>query len=119
MSGELARLDDELRRAYDGDCWHGLPLREILEGVAAATAAARHPELVRPIWGLVNHLAVWGEVVALRLVEWRPIAHPDAGDFPPDRDFTPPHDPRHDWVLHLLETDQPLQSSRTTCEYSH
>jgi hypothetical protein len=24
-----------------------------------------------------------------------------------DRDFTPPHDPRNDWVLHLLKTDKP------------
>ena len=23
----LARIDDELRHDYDGDCWHGPPLR--------------------------------------------------------------------------------------------
>src|ERR1700722_9518666 len=83
LTGELARIDDELRRAYDGDCWHGPPLREILKGVTAATAAARHPQLVHSIWGLVIHLAVWVEVVTLRIVEWRPIEQPDAGDFPP------------------------------------
>jgi hypothetical protein len=82
MTGELARIDDELRRAYDGDCWHGPPLREILKGVTAATAAARHPQPVHSIWGLVNHLAAWVEVVALRIVERRPIESPDAGDFP-------------------------------------
>ena len=38
LTGELARIDDELRRAYDGDCWHGAPLREILNGVTSATA---------------------------------------------------------------------------------
>ena len=54
-TGELARIDDEFRRAYDGDCWHGPPLREILEGVTAATAAARRPKLVHSIRGLVNH----------------------------------------------------------------
>jgi hypothetical protein len=82
LTGEPARIDDELRRAYDGDCWHGPPLREILNGVTAATAATRHPQLVHSIWGLVRHLAVWVEVVALRIVEWRPIEQPDAGDFP-------------------------------------
>jgi DinB superfamily len=83
LTGELARIDDELRRAYDGDCWHGPPLRQILNGVTAATAETRHPQLVHSIWGLVNHLAVWVEVVASRIVEWRPFEQPDAGDFPP------------------------------------
>jgi hypothetical protein len=83
LTGELARIDDELRRAYDGDCWHGPPLREVLKGVTAEAAAARHPQLVHSIWALVNHLAAWVEVVASRIVEWRPIESPDAGDFPP------------------------------------
>jgi hypothetical protein len=86
LTGELARIDDELRRAYDGDCWHGPPLREILNGVTASTAAARHPQLVHSIWALVGHLAVWVEVVALRMAEWRAIETPDAGDFPPVTD---------------------------------
>jgi hypothetical protein len=85
-TGELARIDDELRRAYDGDCWHGLPLREVLKGVTARTAAARHPQLVHSIWALVNHLAAWVEVVALRIAERREIATPDEGDFPPVTD---------------------------------
>jgi hypothetical protein len=37
LTGEFARIDDERRLAYDGDCWHG-PLREILNGVTAAMA---------------------------------------------------------------------------------
>jgi hypothetical protein len=87
MTGELARIDDELRRAYDGDCWHGPPLREVLNGVTDETAAARQPQLVHSIWGLVNHLTAWVEVVTLRIVEWRPIDQPDAGDFPPVTDL--------------------------------
>jgi hypothetical protein len=35
MDGELTRIHDELRRAYEGDCWHGPPLLEILHGVNA------------------------------------------------------------------------------------
>ena len=86
LTGELARINDELRRAYDGDCWHGPPLREILNGVTAAMAAARHPQLVHSIWALVNHVSGWVEVVTLRVVEWRAIEMPDAGDFPPVTD---------------------------------
>jgi hypothetical protein len=82
MSDEVKRIDDELRRAYDGDCWHGPPLREILKGVTAKVAAAKHPQLAHTIWGLVRHVTVWVEVVARRITEWRPIETPDAGDFP-------------------------------------
>jgi hypothetical protein len=86
LTDELARIDDELRRAYDGDCWHGPPLREILRGVTAATASARHPPLVHSIWALVKHVSVWVEVITLRMVEWRAIESPDAGDFLPVTD---------------------------------
>jgi hypothetical protein len=86
LTGELARIDDELRRAYDGDCWHGPPLREVLKGVTATQASSKHPQLVHSIWALVNHLAAWVEVVANRITEWRPILTPDAGDFPPVTD---------------------------------
>ena len=86
LTGELARIDDELRRAYDGDCWHGPPLRAVLEGVTATTAAAKHPQLVHSVWALVNHLSAWVEVVSLRIAGWRAIESPDTGDFPPVTD---------------------------------
>jgi hypothetical protein len=54
LDGELARIDDELRRAYDSYCWHGPPLREVLKGVPAAQAAARHPQLTHSAWAMVN-----------------------------------------------------------------
>ena len=85
-TGEPARIDDQLRRAYDGDCWHGPPLRAVLKGVTAATAAATHPPLTHSPWAMVNHLAVWIEVVILRITERRAILTPDAGDFPPVTD---------------------------------
>jgi hypothetical protein len=86
LTGELARIDDELRRAYGGDCWHGPPLRDLLRGVAAAHAATRHPPLVHSVWAMVNHLAAWAEVVATRITENRAIDEPEAGDFPPVTD---------------------------------
>lgn len=86
LTGELARIDEELRRGYDGDCWHGPPLREVLKGVTAADAAREHPQLAHSAWVLVNHLAAWVEVVARRITEWRPIGEPAAGNFPPVTD---------------------------------
>jgi hypothetical protein len=83
---ELARIEDELRRAYDGFPWHGPSLREVLTGVSAATAARGYPQLTHSIWGLVNHLAAWVEVVVRRITENQAIAVPEAGDFPPVTD---------------------------------
>ena len=35
LTGEIARIHDELSRAYDGEPWHGPSLREVLRGVSA------------------------------------------------------------------------------------
>src|ERR1019366_3835809 len=65
---EAARIADQLRRAFDGEAWHGDSLFEILEGVTAARAAAR--AAARPIagahtiWELVLHIAAWGGALA-------------------------------------------------------
>ena len=37
---EAARIADQLRRAFEGEAWHGDSLFEILTGVTAAQAAA-------------------------------------------------------------------------------
>jgi hypothetical protein len=86
LTGELARIDDELRRAYDGACWHGPALCEVLNGVTAETAAAKHPQLAHSIWELVHHLAAWVGVAARRITERRTVEAPEAGDFPPVTD---------------------------------
>ncbi|CAN5512179.1 hypothetical protein BH10PLA2_BH10PLA2_09700 [soil metagenome] len=83
MNGELIRIHDELQRGYEGDCWHGPPLLEILSGVNAQAAAARFPGLAHSIWELVRHLAIWVEIVTRRTREWRPVEDPP-------RDFLAP-----------------------------
>ena len=83
---EIATILDELNRAYNGDCWHGPPLREVLSGVTAAQAAATHPQLALSAWALVTHLAAWVGVVADRITRREPIEWPDAGTFPPVSD---------------------------------
>jgi hypothetical protein len=88
-AAEIARIDDELYRAYEGDCWHGPPLLRILDGVTADIAARKHPGLAHSIWGLVLHLTVWVEVVRLRITERRAIKEPVRGDFPPVTDTNP------------------------------
>ena len=50
---EAARIADQLRRAFDGEAWHGDSLFEILKGVSAKQAAARPVANAHSIWELV------------------------------------------------------------------
>ncbi len=64
---EPALIADQLRRAFDGDAWHGPALLELLEDVDAATAAARPLPDVHSIWELVLHVAAWDGAACRRL----------------------------------------------------
>lgn len=66
-SSEAARIADQLRRAFDGSAWHGPALFELLDGVDAATAAAKPFADVHSIWELVLHIAVWDKAASVRL----------------------------------------------------
>jgi uncharacterized damage-inducible protein DinB len=64
---ETARIADQLRRAFSGEAWHGDSLLEILDGVAAAQAAARPIKHAHSIWELVLHITAWDNAVRRRL----------------------------------------------------
>jgi uncharacterized damage-inducible protein DinB len=64
---EPARIADQLRRAFEGDAWHGPALLELLEDVDAATAAAKPLPEVHSIWELVLHIAAWDGAACRRL----------------------------------------------------
>jgi uncharacterized damage-inducible protein DinB len=63
---ETARLADQLRRAFEGDAWHGDSVLELLAGVNAAKAAARPIKNAHSIWELVLHIAAWDDAVLRR-----------------------------------------------------
>ncbi len=79
---EAARIADQLRRAFDGDAWHGDSLFEILDGVTAAQAAARPIARAHTIWELVLHIAAWDDAV-LRRLGGAAVTLSDAENFPP------------------------------------
>jgi uncharacterized damage-inducible protein DinB len=64
---EVARMLDQLERAYDGEAWHGMPVRELLAGVTFRTAAARPIAGGHTIWELVAHITYWLDAAARRL----------------------------------------------------
>ena len=64
---EIERIADQLKRAFDGEAWHGPALKEVLDGVDAQTAAAHPIPEAHSIWELVLHLAAWEQVIARRI----------------------------------------------------
>jgi uncharacterized damage-inducible protein DinB len=64
---EGVRIADQLRRAFDGNAWHGPALLELLKDVDAATAAAKPLPDVHSIWELVLHIAAWDNAGLRRL----------------------------------------------------
>jgi uncharacterized damage-inducible protein DinB len=64
---ESAHIADELRRAFDGEAWHGDPLFKILQGVTAAQAAAHPIRDAHSIWELLLHIAAWDDAVRRRM----------------------------------------------------
>jgi uncharacterized damage-inducible protein DinB len=81
MNAEVDRLFDQLRRAHDGDPWHGSPVMSILSGVTAAQAATPPPNGAHSIWAIVLHMTAWRREVAARAAG-APAGEPAAGDWP-------------------------------------
>jgi uncharacterized damage-inducible protein DinB len=60
---EIARILDQMDRAYTGDAWHGPSLLRILEGLTAESASKHSIPGAHSIWELVNHIAAWNNIV--------------------------------------------------------
>src|SRR5271165_1346087 len=82
---EAARIADQLRRAFDGEAWHGDSLFEILDGVTAAQAFARPIKGAHTIWELALHIAAW-DGAAFRRLGGAAVELSDAENFPPVTD---------------------------------
>jgi uncharacterized damage-inducible protein DinB len=60
---EIARILDQMDRAFAGDAWHGPSLKSLLDGMMAEDAA-RHPVGgAHSIWEVVHHLTAWQMIV--------------------------------------------------------
>ncbi|MBZ5542289.1 MAG: DinB family protein [Acidobacteriia bacterium] len=80
---EIERIADQLRRAHEGEAWHGPALNETLKGVTAEAAARRPIASAHSIWEIVLHVGVWESVVRRRL------SGEVIGDLPPEQDWPP------------------------------
>jgi uncharacterized damage-inducible protein DinB len=85
MASELARIRGELRRAFEGEAWHGPAVLELLRDVTVQQAAARPIAGAHSIWELVLHIAAW-ENAGRRRLEGDRAELPDEENFPPVND---------------------------------
>ena len=77
---ETANIVDQLKRAFEGNAWHGPALNELLAGVSAEQAAARPLSRAHTIWEIVRHVNHWERVVCKRLKGER-VDQPEEGDW--------------------------------------
>jgi uncharacterized damage-inducible protein DinB len=64
---ESSRIADQLRRAFDGEAWHGPSVLEVLKGVDAQQASRRPPGDLHSIWEIVRHIHVWDDAAIRRM----------------------------------------------------
>ncbi len=67
MAGEMMRLEEQLRRALEGEAWHGPSVLEALAGVSAEQASSHPISGAHSIWELVLHLGSDYALVLRRL----------------------------------------------------
>jgi len=85
---EIERIQDQLKRAFEGPAWSGPSVLEALDGVSATRAAKRPIKGAHSIWELALHIAVWEDVVRRRALgeKFNPS---DAQDWPAVSSRTP------------------------------
>jgi uncharacterized damage-inducible protein DinB len=82
---EAQRIADQIRRAFEGNAWHGDSVLELLADVDAKTAAAHPIKNAHSIWELVLHIATWDDVVRRRIAG-NAVMPTDEENFPPVKD---------------------------------
>jgi uncharacterized damage-inducible protein DinB len=82
---ETVRLADQIRRAFEGEAWHGDSVLELLTGIAAAQAASKPIPQAHSIWELILHIAAWDGAV-LRRTQGAAVTLSDKENFPSIKD---------------------------------
>jgi uncharacterized damage-inducible protein DinB len=85
MAAEIARIAEQLRRAVEGEAWHGPSVMEVLAGVDARTAAARPLAQAHSLWEILHHTTAWSRAV-LRRLGGEAVELNGADDWPPVTD---------------------------------
>ena len=110
--GEIERIADQLKRAYEGKAWHGPSVREALAGVDSAKAARHSPGGGHSIWEVALHIGVWEGIVRRRLGGESIADIADAQDWPAVTDLSDAAWQRA--LITLLEVHRQLRAAVET-----
>ena len=102
---EVARISDQLQRAFNGEAWHGPSVLKILNGVTAEQAAAHPIPGAHSIWELTLHIAAW-ENACRRRLKGDPAQLSDGEDWPSIEDTG--EEAWQDTQQHLRDNHQAL-----------
>lgn len=80
---ETKRIRDQLKRAFEGEAWHGPSVCEVLSGITAEQAAAHPISGAHSIWELALHICAWERIARRRIEEWVPFEVTPEEDWPP------------------------------------
>ena len=64
---EISRIQDQLRRAFEGDAWHGPAVLELLSETPVDLAPAKPLDQAHSIWEIALHIGNWLDVIVERL----------------------------------------------------
>jgi uncharacterized damage-inducible protein DinB len=78
---EIERIQDQHKRAFEGEAWHGPSVQELLKDVPASDAAAHPISGAHSIWELALHIAAWEGA------GWRRLKG-DRAELPDEEDWT-------------------------------
>ena len=99
---EIERITDQLKRAFEGEAWHGPSVLEIIEGITSEKAAARPFNGMHSIWEIVLHIAAWERAVLRRL-------NGDRAQLPTEED----------WPAVTATTDAAWEQTRRALKQGH
>ncbi|HEX5733284.1 MAG TPA: DinB family protein [Blastocatellia bacterium] len=83
---EIRKIRSQIRRALEGEAWHGPSVKELLAGVTAEQAAAHPIAGAHSIWELALHIGAWEKIARLRIQGEGQNTPTDEEDWPPVRD---------------------------------
>jgi hypothetical protein len=96
-------LADQLRRAHNGEAWHGPALNEVLAGVTPEIASSRPIPGAHTIWEIVRHVAAWIPAVGRRL-------NGETVELTGDQDWPPTDSSNDAWQKTLAGLDRETAS---------
>jgi len=99
---EIERITDQLKRAFEGEAWHGPSVLETIEGISSQQAAAHPFEGIHSVWEIVLHIAAWERAVLRRL-------NGDRAQLPTEED----------WPMVAANGDEAWEQSRQALKQGH